>query len=158
MLVEFIIFTTSSILATLVTYVLNIHLKQGPVRASALIALFVGGFFHFFPTIFSTLYTQNIPLYVIGGTFIGMVSSTINISYFSLLFSPILFSVLLHFTSKLFTGYGGALGTTACISLMCTMAFPIITKNKKVTYGYRLIRIIFKKQRRKIIIKRKFKA
>ena len=92
---------------------------------------------------------------MIGGTFIGMVSSAINISYVSLILSPILFAVLLHYTSKVFNGFGGALGTTACIALMCTMAFPIITKNKKVTYGYRLLRIIFKKRKRRKILKRK---
>lgn len=154
---QFLIFAVSSIIATLATYELNIKYKQGPVRASALIALFVGGFFYFFPNLLPEIYTKNIPLYVIGGTFIGMVSSTINISYFSLIFSPILFSVLLHYTSKLFTGYGGALGTTACIALMCTMAFPIITKNKKVTYGYRLLRIVFKRRKHKRIIKKKMK-
>ncbi|GEM50434.1 hypothetical protein EB1_02240 [Empedobacter brevis NBRC 14943 = ATCC 43319] len=155
MIIEFLILMMCSIVASLTTYELNIRFRQGPVRASALIALFVGGFFHFFPTILPEFYTKNIPLYVIGGTFIGMVSSTINISYFSLVFSPILFAVLLHYTSKIFNGYGGALGTTACIALMCTMAFPIITKNKKITYGYRLIRIIFKKRKRKKIIKQK---
>ena len=153
---EFFLFMLCSISASLLTYELNIRFKQGPVRSSALIALIVGGFFHFFPNIFPANYTQNIPLYVIGGTFIGMVSSTIKISYFSLLFSPILFSVLLHFTSRLFTGFGGALGTTACIALMCTMSFPIITKNKKVTYGYLLLRIIFKKKKKQKIKKLKF--
>ena len=147
--------TICSIISTLLTYEINIKYKQGPVRASALIALIVGGFFYFFPTLLPEFYTKNIPLYVIGGTFIGMVSSTIQISYFSLIFSPILFSVLLHYTSKIFNGYGGALGTTACIALMCTMAFPIITKNKKITYGYRLIRIIFKKRKRRKVIKEK---
>jgi len=154
---QFLIFAICSILATLITYELNIKYKQGPVRASALIALLVGGFFYFFPNLLPEIYTKNIPLYVIGGTFIGMVSSTINISYFSLTFSPFLFAVLLHYTSKLFNGYGGALGTTACIALMCTMAFPIITKNKKVTYGYRLLRIVFKRRKHKRIIKRKIK-
>jgi hypothetical protein len=66
-----------------------------------------------------------------------------------------LFAILLHYTSQIFNGYGGALGTTACIALMCTMAFPIITKNKKVTYGYRLLRVMFKKRKRKKVIKLK---
>lgn len=152
---DFLIFASASVMATFLTFALNIRFKQGPVRSSALIALIVGGFFYFFPTLLPEIYTKNIPLYVIGGTFIGMVSSSINISYFSLIFSPILFSVLLHYTSKVFNGFGGALGTTACIALMCTMAFPIITKHKKVTYGYRILRMFFLKQRRKRIIKRK---
>ena len=154
-MIDFLIFASASVMATFLTFALNIRFKQGPVRSSALIALIVGGFFYFFPTLLPEIYTKNIPLYVIGGTFIGMVSSSINISYFSLIFSPILFSVLLHYTSKVFNGFGGALGTTACIALMCTMAFNIITKNKKITYGYRLIRIIFKKRIRRKMIKQK---
>lgn len=154
-MLQFFILLLCSVTATLLTYEINIRFKQGPVRASALIALFVGGFFYFFPNLLPEFYTKNIPLYVIGGTFIGMVSSTVNISYISLILSPILFAVLLHYTSKVFNGFGGALGTTACIALMCTMAFPIITKNKKVTYGYRLLRIIFKKRKRRKILKRK---
>ncbi len=154
-MLQFVVLLLCSVSATLLTYEINIRFKQGPVRASALIALFVGGFFYFFPNLLPEFYTKNIPLYVIGGTFIGMVSSAINISYVSLILSPILFAVLLHYTSKVFNGFGGALGTTACIALMCTMAFPIITKNKKVTYGYRLLRIIFKKRKRRKILKRK---
>ena len=152
-MLQFVVLLLCSVSATLLTYEINIRFKQGPVRASALIALFVGGFFYFFPNLLPEFYTKNIPLYVIGGTFIGMVSSAINISYVSLILSPILFAVLLHYTSKVFNGFGGALGTTACIALMCTMAFPIITKNKKVTYGYRLLRIIFKKRKRRKILK-----
>ncbi|WP_282628241.1 hypothetical protein [Empedobacter sedimenti] len=154
-MLQFFILLLCSVTATLLTYEINIRFKQGPVRASALIALFVGGFFYFFPNLLPEFYTKNIPLYVIGGTFIGMVSSAVNISYISLILSQILFAVLLHYTSKVFNGFGGALGTTACIALMCTMAFPIITKNKKVTYGYRLLRIIFKKRKRRKILKRK---
>ncbi len=154
-MLQFVVLLLCSVSATLLTYEINIRFKQGPVRASALIALIVGGFFYFFPNLLPEFYTKNIPLYVIGGTFIGMVSSAINISYVSLILSPILFAVLLHYTSKVFNGFGGALGTTACIALMCTMAFPIITKNKKVTYGYRLLRIIFKKRKRRKILKRK---
>ena len=154
-MLQFVVLLLCSVSATLLTYEINIRFKQGPVRASALIALFVGGFFYFFPNLLPEFYTKNIPLYLIGGTFIGMVSSAINISYVSLILSPILFAVLLHYTSKVFNGFGGALGTTACIALMCTMAFPIITKNKKVTYGYRLLRIIFKKRKRRKILKRK---
>ena len=152
-MLQFVVLLLCSVSATLLTYEINIRFKQGPVRASALIALIVGGFFYFFPNLLPEFYTKNIPLYVIGGTFIGMVSSAINISYVSLILSPILFAVLLHYTSKVFNGFGGALGTTACIALMCTMAFPIITKNKKVTYGYRLLRIIFKKRKRRKILK-----
>ena len=152
-MLQFVVLLLCSVSATLLTYEINIRFKQGPVRASALIALFVGGFFYFFPNLLPEFYTKNIPLYVIGGTFIGMVSSAVNISYISLILSPILFAVLLHYTSKVFNGFGGALGTTACIALMCTMAFPIITKNKKVTYGYRLLRIIFKKRKRRKILK-----
>lgn len=148
-MIYFLILCLSAIVSTFLTYYLNIHYKQGPVRASSILALLVGGFFYFFPDLFPEAYTKNIPLYVIGGSFIGMVSSTIQISNISLLLSPIIFSLLTHYTSKMFINYGGALGTTACISLLSTMAFPIITKNKKVTYGYRLIRVLIKRKMRK---------
>ena len=92
-MLQFVVLLLCSVSATLLTYEINIRFKQGPVRASALIALIVGGFFYFFPNLLPEFYTKNIPLYVIGGTFIGMVSSAINISYVSLILSPILFAV-----------------------------------------------------------------
>ena len=45
MITEFLILMMCSIIASLTTYELNIRFKQGPVRASAMIAMIVGGFF-----------------------------------------------------------------------------------------------------------------
>lgn len=144
----YIILTLAAVFGTLCTYFLSHKKNQGPVRSSALLALLVGGFFYFFPNSVSAVYASKIPIYVIGGSFIGMVTTKTNISYLSLILSPILFSILMVYMSRYFTGYGGALGTMACISLMCSMAFPLLTRNKKVTYGYRLLRVQYKRTKK----------
>jgi len=149
-LFQFGILASSAIVATFLTYFLSQKKGQGPVRSSALLALIIGGFFHFFPNLLPEIYTTKIPLFIIGGSFIGMVTTKTNVSYFSLFISPLIFSFLMLYMSRYFTGYGGALGTVACISLMCTMAFPMITKNKKFTYGYRLIKVVYKRRKRKL--------
>ena len=149
MLTQQIILALVAIAGTLITYYVSSTGKQGPVRSSALLALIVGGWFYFFPHVLPEFYSKQIPLYLIGGSFIGMVTTKTNITLFSLILSPIVFSVIMSFSSKFFAGYGGAIGTMACISLMGTMAFPILTKNKKVSYGYRFLRVKYKMKKRK---------
>lgn len=149
MMTHLTVFVIAAVISTLLTYWLNNTLKQGPVRASALIVLCIGGFFYFFPDVLDSIYTKRLPLYIAGASFIGMLSSTVGVSYFSLLLSPVLFSFLLHYMAKAFDGFGGTLGAAACVALMSTMAFPVLTKNKKVTYGYRLIRVLLWKRKRR---------
>ncbi len=138
----------TGVLAAISTYVLNIKLGQGPVRSSAALSLVVGAVFYFFPNLLSVYLTQHIPVVFIGASFIGMVSSNVVSSYFTVGTSGLIFSVIYLNTSAFFTGYGGSLGTAACIALLVAISLPVFLKKHKLSNGYLLLRkMIFKKNR-----------
>ncbi len=122
----------TGIIAAVGTYVVNNKLRQGAVRASALLSLIVGVFFYFFPELLSAYLTKNIPLVFIGASFIGMVSSKVLSSYILLSLSGIIFSILFVNSSDYFAGFGGGLGTTAAISLLVSLGLAIIARKKPV--------------------------
>ncbi len=147
-LIQFIILTLTAVSSAFLTYYLSHKRGFSPIRASALLALLVGGFFYFFPTLLSSVFTGKIPLYVLGGSFIGMVTMGVRISYYVLAISACVYSVLMLFMSSYFNGYGGAIGTMSCIALLFTLAMTLHIKNKSLRYGYRIVRVTYRKRRR----------
>ena len=122
----------TGIISAILTYVVNNKYRQGAVRASAGLSLLVGLFFYFFPELFSHYLTKNIPLVFIGATFIGMVSSKILPSYLLVGFSGFIFSIIYLNASPFFKGYGGALGTTAAISVLVSLSLAVVSKSEKI--------------------------
>lgn len=122
----------TGIISAILTYIVNNKYRQGAVRASASLSLLVGLFFYFFPELFSPYLTKNIPIVFIGATFIGMVSSKILSSYLLVGFSGFLFSIIYLNASPFFKGYGGALGTTAAISVLVSLSLAVISKSEKL--------------------------
>ncbi|QCR23425.1 hypothetical protein [Pontibacter sp. SGAir0037] len=136
--------------AAVCTYVFNEKLRQGPVRSSAALSLSVGLFFYFFPNLLSGYLTTNIPIVFIGSSFIGMVSSSVVHNYYIIATSGVIFSLIYLNTSKFFTGYGGTLGTAACISLLVAISLPFFLNRKKISNGYLVLRkLIFHKNKAK---------
>ncbi|WP_299755655.1 hypothetical protein [uncultured Pontibacter sp.] len=141
-------FIITGVLAAISTYFLNVRLKQGPVRASALLSLVVGLVFYFFPDLLSPHLTANIPVVFIGASFIGMVSSNVVSNYLLVGVSGLIFSLIYLNTSKFFAGYGGGLGTAACISLLVAISLPFFIKKHKISNGYLVLRkLIFKRNK-----------
>ncbi|MHA7944545.1 hypothetical protein ACJOV8_015820 [Formosa sp. 3Alg 14/1] len=131
----------TGILGATLTFYVNEHLKQGAVRASALLTLIVSLFFYYFPEVLNPYLTQNIPTAFIGASFVGMVSSKAIIHYRWLIIAGIIFSIIYINKSMFFQGYGGALGTSAFIALLATMAIPVVfSKKKKITNGILIFR------------------
>ena len=122
----------TGIISSILTYVVNNKYRQGAVRASAGLSLLVGLFFYFFPELFSPYLTKNIPIVFIGATFIGMVSSKILPSYLLVGFSGFIFSIIYLNASPFFKGYGGALGTTAAISVLVSLSLAVVSKSEKI--------------------------
>ncbi|WP_158973638.1 hypothetical protein [Cellulophaga sp. L1A9] len=123
----------TGILGTILTFYFSAHLKQGPVRASALLSLIVALFFQLFPELLNPYLTKNIPIVFIGASFIGMISSEAKGSYSILVIASVLFSVIYINKSQFFNGYGGALGASAFIALLTTMGISVVfSKNKKI--------------------------
>lgn len=140
------IFILTGIAGATGTYFVSTWLKQGPVRASALLTLLVAGFFNLFPASVSLYLAKNIPVVFIGASFIGMVSSQHLSTYTGLAISGVIFTVIYLNTSKMFNGYGGALGTSACISLLVVLSIPYFRSRRKLTVGLlQLRRLMFRK-------------
>ncbi|KLT66671.1 hypothetical protein [Pedobacter sp. BMA] len=128
------------------TFYVNEGLKQGPVRASASLSLMIATFFHFCPPGIDPFLSENIPLVFIGSSFIGMVSGRLVNNYWLIAAAGVLFCIIFLNASRYFKGYGGALGTSACISLLAILSIPIVTKKQRLTNGFVLLRkMVFRK-------------
>ena len=143
---NFILIITGIIGATL-TFFISEKLRQGPVKASALLSLIVGLFFYCFPELLSPYLTKHMQVVFIGASFIGMVSSSTMKSYTLLAIAGSLFTIIYMSKKNVFDGYGGALGTLAFVALLCTMAFATaVTQQTKIKRKIALvIRKIFKR-------------
>jgi drug/metabolite transporter (DMT)-like permease len=120
------------VLGAILTFYVSESLKQGAVRASALLSLIVGAFLYAFPTVLNAYLTQNVPIVFMGTSFIGMVSAQVTRSYRLLAIAGGLFGIIYIHKSYFFDGYGGALGTLACVTLLFTLSvYARILKNTK---------------------------
>ncbi|QNK76198.1 MULTISPECIES: hypothetical protein [Winogradskyella] len=113
----------SGILGATLTFFISEKLRQGAVKASALLSLIVGLFFYCFPDLLSPYLTKHIQIVFIGSSFIGMVSASTMKSYTLLAIAGTLFTIIYMSKKNVFNGYGGSLGTLAFVSLLSTMAF-----------------------------------
>ena len=109
-----------ALLGAISTYFLSTNLKQGSVRSSALLSLIIALIFNWSPELPYQLSTE-IPLVFIGASFVGMVSSSVNSNYATIGFGGLIFGLIFISMGGFFNGYGGGLGTAACISLMASM-------------------------------------
>nr|WP_321228358.1 hypothetical protein [uncultured Psychroserpens sp.] len=136
---HFILFLAGGI-SSIATFVLQVNFKQGAVRASALIGVLVGVFVLLFPKSLSPYLTENLPLVCFGASFIGMVSSKVLSNYFLIGISGIIFTIIFLNTSTYFHGFGGGLGSAACIGLLVTLSIPILKKKGALSNGFLQLR------------------
>jgi len=135
------------------TYILQIKFKQSPVKSSALLGVIVGLFFLIFPKLFSAYLTENIPLVCFGASFIGMVSSKVVYNHIQIGVSGVVFTIIYLNTSTYFNGFGGGLGSTACIALLVTLSIPVLKKKNRLSNGFLLLR----RQMRSMMKKKNYK-
>ncbi len=128
---ELLILILSGAFSAVITFIINVKFNQGHVRASAIVGVAVGCFVLFFPNSFSAYLTYHLPLVCFGASFVGMVSHKVLSNYLLIALSGGLFTVLFLNLSKMFNGFGGGLGVTACLALLITLAIPVIFKKGK---------------------------
>lgn len=134
-----------SFVSAMLTFYVNEDLKQGPVRSSAMLSLVVAVYFHYFAGTTDSYLAKNIPLVFIGASFIGMVSVRLLSNYLLIGIAGMIFCLIFLHTSRFFNGYGGALGTSACISLLAVLSIPIVGKKRKLTNGMiQLRKVLFR--------------
>jgi hypothetical protein len=117
---ELMLFITGGI-GAVSTFIVAHDLKQGVVRASAGLSLIVGLFFYAFPDIVSPELVVDIPLVFFGASFVGMTGIHVVKRRWLMLLGGIIFSGIYLVSSEVFVGYGGKLGTTACISSLIVL-------------------------------------
>ncbi|WP_335966993.1 hypothetical protein [Galbibacter sp. PAP.153] len=129
----FIVLLTGIFGAT-ITFFINCYLAYGPVRSSSIASLATALFFYAFPNLFPDFYTHTVPLVFIGGSFIGMVSYRVMKNVWLVPLSGLVFSFFYINSASFFSGYGGALGTAACISIIVVLGFYRILRLFKLRY------------------------
>ncbi|MFC6860318.1 hypothetical protein [Zunongwangia atlantica] len=129
---EAFILIVTGIIGALITWFINNHKAKGAVRASALPSLIVGLIFYFFPNFLSEYLTKQIPLVFIGASFVGMVSINIMAKWIYVAISGFIFSLIYLNTGKFFNGFGGALGTTACISVLVAIGLAKLIEHRGI--------------------------
>ena len=127
-MVEKIIILITALIGTLSTYIVGTHFHQGAVRSSAGLSLLVAILFAVLPE-FSNNLSTTIPLVFMGASFVGMVSSNVNSNLFFIGLGGLVFGIIYPIMGGFFTGYGGALGTAACLSLMTVNGLSITKRH-----------------------------
>ena len=128
--VAVLIFT--GVIGALLTWFINNHKAKGAVRASAMPSLVVGLLFYCFPNLLTEYLTKQIPLVFIGASFVGMVSINIISKWIFVVISGFVFSLIYLNTGNFFNGFGGALGTTACISVLVAIGLAKLIEHRGI--------------------------
>ncbi|WP_341200331.1 hypothetical protein [Croceibacter atlanticus] len=127
---EIILLLTGTI-AALSTFIANNTLKLGAVKASAGLSFIVALLCLLFDDIFKDDLALQIQLVFFGASFVGMVSKEIISKHYLVGLGGFIFSAIYLNTSYFFEGFGGALGTTACISVIIVFGLRIILNKRK---------------------------
>lgn len=139
------------------TFYLNRYLKLGAVKSSSILALIIGGIYQINESFLHYDLPRDIPFLVIGSTFIGMITSRKHYKNFNLFIAPIVFTIIYYNISKEFNGFGGALGTAACISLLISIYLRSLKTTKKVIKPFRHVKVEAMKRNRHRKLKEAFK-
>lgn len=118
----------AGILSAIVTFYLNNQMQLGGVMASAGVSVVAGGFFYLFPELLNSYLTTNLPLIIMGASFVGMATSRIIKQTWIIGVSGLFFSIIFLFTGSFFEGFGGNLGTTAAISLCSAYGMNLLIR------------------------------
>lgn len=131
-MVENVLLYLSGLLGALIPFILNNKFKMGAVLGSAVPSLFVALTFIVFPNLIAKEISDQIALIFYGAAFIGMASDKIISNLSLIAVSGLEFSFIFIYSSSYFKGYGGALGTTACVCFLTIYSFKTIFNLKKI--------------------------
>ncbi|MFD2033268.1 hypothetical protein ACFSKL_00620 [Belliella marina] len=109
-------------LSAFATYLLHTRYSQNPVLISSALTFIVAGLYQLFADDFPAIF-HHVPYLCIGGTFIGMSSRKKIKQAKYILLAGLIFSLIYLRSSAFFEGFGGALGTSACISVLSVISF-----------------------------------
>lgn len=103
-----------SLLGTILTYWLNNKKGYGPIKASAIPSFLVAIPLQILPI---SGFLASIPIIYFGASFVGMTNEK-TLGWIPIIVASILYALTFHFIHPYFNGYGGTLGTAACLSCL----------------------------------------
>ena len=106
------------------TYLLHNNYSHNisPVFASASLTLCIALICHYIPNQ-DLLLIKEIPYVFIGGSFIGMSTRKKTKAITNIIYASLIFALIYFKSSQFFQGYGGALGLSACMSVLIVITF-----------------------------------
>jgi len=113
-----------SVLSAIITYILNVRLKLGPVMASSIIGLSAALLLFGFKIITSSLLVTVI----YGASFVGMTAKKVFSNEGLIALAGAIFGILFFYNYAEFNGIGGKLGITAFAAVMSLSGFMFIIK------------------------------
>jgi len=115
-----------SVIAALATWELNVKYCFGGVRASSIVSLISGLIVYF------SKLDPDYGVAVMGASFAAMSTEYVIPKRFWMTICGIVFALIfLNLPDNIFPGFGGKLGTTACISVVMTLGFMRMITNVK---------------------------
>lgn len=128
-MMEELVWIGSAVVAALGTFWIHHRLHASPVMASSLVSLVFALAVWLWGDGIEWL--GPVPYAAIGGSFIGMSSKKYVKGIESILLASLIFGVLFSRSSQFFEGYGGALGTSACISVLTAVSWRRLVKRSR---------------------------
>lgn len=121
----------------LLTFYSTEFFKWSAVRSSSFWSLLVGLICFIFADNLPNTIAEFAPLLFIGSTFVGMVSKQQLNGFLGILAACFIYAILATRPNAVFAGYGGLLGTTACVSLLITLNSRYLKSHRKLQVGWR---------------------
>lgn len=106
---------STSIVAALLTQELNIWRRFGPVRSSAIVSLIFSLIVYVLPNNEMIL---AVPAVAMGASFVAMSSRRVIPNRGWMCVAGLLFAIVFLLTNPQLEGYGGVLGTGACVAVI----------------------------------------
>lgn len=126
------IVVATGILGAFVTYWIQHRFKISATQASAGLSFIVALTAYLISDVAPQEYRFICPAVFFGASFVGMSSKNILPKLWQVACAGALFSIIFLNTSTYFEGFGGALGTTACIAVVLTFGINMLLKLKLV--------------------------
>jgi hypothetical protein len=115
----------TSVVAALLTQELSIPRRFGAVRASAIVSLIFSLVIYIFPGNNTVLV---MPPVAMGASFVAMSSRKVIPNRKWMIIAGLIFSFVFLLTSPSLEGYGGVLGTGACVSVIMAVGLKEYSK------------------------------
>ncbi len=118
----------TSVVSACSTYFVAHELNQGGIRASAGLSFIVGLVSYLSPGFVPAAMAEHLPVVFIGASFVGMSNKHVLPGYLDVALAGIIFGSLFLMSGVFFNGYGGGLGTVACIAVVAVHGLRIYQK------------------------------